>query len=100
MHHCLPCTQKRSNDLFTPNTVTRVGATTPVECLNKYGQMNDGAFWVPLSSDEGVTVTQGVGILQACVDLCSAQQECQLVTYDYTAQTCTVRVWLTPIYEG
>lgn len=92
--------QGRANDIFSPATISRIGATNPVECLSEYGQMNDGSFYIPLNSDEGVTVTSGINSFQACVDLCSAQANCQLVTYDYQAKTCSVRVWIPPVYEG
>lgn len=87
------------NDIFTPGTVSRLGAITPVECLSEYSQVRDGEFWLPLSSTEGVTVTPGVTSFAACVDLCTAVN-CQLLTYDYTAKECHVRVSEAPVYEG
>lgn len=91
--------QDRGNDIFSPNTIARIGATTPVECLSEYAQMTDGRFWVPLSSNEGVTVTPNVENFQACLDMCKTAS-CQMVTYDYQAKTCSVRVSEAPVYEG
>jgi hypothetical protein len=88
-----------ANDIFSPRTVSRLGAITPVECLSEYSQVRDGEFWLPLSSTEGVTVTPGVTSFAACVDLCTAAN-CQLLTYDYTAKECHVRVSEAPVYEG
>lgn len=88
-----------ANDIFTPKTVSRIGSTTPVECLSEYSQISDGEFYLLLSSNEGVTVTPGVTNFAACVDLCSAAS-CQLVTYDYVAKECHVRTSQAPVYEG
>lgn len=87
------------NDIFTPRTVSRLGAITPVECLSEYSQVRDGEFWLPLSSTVGVTVTPGITSFAACVNLCT-DANCQLLTYDYTAKECHVRVSAAPVYEG
>jgi hypothetical protein len=68
------------NDMFSPRTVARLGAITPIECLSEYSQLRDGEFWLPLSSNEGVTVVPGVFSFAACVDRCT-DASCQLVTF-------------------
>jgi hypothetical protein len=79
------------NDLFTSQTVSRAAANSHVDCLSEYGQLKDGAWFLPLSSTEGTNVTTGVPTFADCVAVCSADKECQLLTYDYRARTCLVR---------
>jgi len=85
--------------VFTPRTVARVGAASPLECLSEYSQIVDGSYFLPVSSPEGVTETPGVKSFSACVGFCS-DANCQLVTYDYRQQKCYVRVSQAPVYEG
>lgn len=87
------------NDVYSPRTVARAGAASQVECLSEFSQIVDGNYFLPLSSQEGVTAIPGVANFTACVDLCSLY-ECQLLTYDYLTLTCAVRVSLAPVYEG
>lgn len=87
------------NDYIAPRTVSRDGAALSIECLSEYSQLSDGSFYLPLSSDAGVAVTDGVLNFTACVELCS-EAECQLVTYDYRLRKCSVRVSQAPVYEG
>jgi hypothetical protein len=79
------------NDLFMPQTVSRSAASGPVDCLSEYSQLKDGAWFLPLSRTEGTNVTAGVPTFADCVAVCSSDKECQLLTYDYRAQTCLVR---------
>jgi len=85
--------------VFTPRTVARIGAASPLECLSEYSQIVDMSYFLPVSSPEGVTETRAVKSFSACVDLCSTAK-CQLVTYDYREQICYVRVSQAPVYEG
>lgn len=85
--------------MFTPKTVARIGASTPMECLAEYSQMIDGTYYLELSSDEGVTKTEQVPDFASCVALCDAAK-CQLVSYDYINRACYVRVSQAPVYEG
>jgi hypothetical protein len=85
--------------MYTSRTVSRAGAAAATECLSEYSQMTDGAFYIPLSSDVGVTVTPSVTTFAECVNMCD-QADCQLVTYDYKLQECSVRVSVAPVYEG
>jgi hypothetical protein len=87
------------NEVFSPQAVARMGATSPVECLSEYSQIVDGNYFLPLSSNEGVTEVPNVANFSACVDLCSSY-DCQLVTYDYQTKNCSVRVSQAPVYEG
>lgn len=87
------------NDLFVPRTISRIGASSSVDCLSEYTQLVDGAWYLPLSSSFGVSTTPNVASFSACVDLCSTSG-CQLVTYDYREQTCTQRMSIAPEYEG
>lgn len=92
------------NDLFTPRTVSRIGAASSLECLSEYSQINDGSYYLPISATEdpsGNTVfkVEKVPNFAACTAECDARQ-CQLVTYDYITQNCFVRVSLAPKYEG
>lgn len=61
--------------------------------------MVDSAYYLPVSSDEGVTNHTNIPSFPACVDLCTAAQ-CQLVTYDYQRRECFVRVSQAPVYAG
>jgi hypothetical protein len=68
-------------------------------CLSEYSQINDGTYYLPLSSDEGVTVVDNVPTFTACTEECDKAQ-CQLITYDYNTKKCYVRVSIAPILEG
>jgi hypothetical protein len=57
-------------DTFTPKTVSRIGAATPIECLSEYLQVADGAYYLPLSSNEGVTALSGVASFADCITEC------------------------------
>lgn len=86
------------NDVYTPRSVSRLGAATSVECLAEYVQLGDSAWYLPLSSSEGVTESPAQSFA-ACVDLCTTAR-CMLATYDYVTKTCSVRVAQDNIYEG
>jgi hypothetical protein len=86
-------------DFFVPQTIARPGATSPVDCLAEYSQLQDGSWWLPLADSTGVNVSTGVTTFASCVERCD-QARCQLVTYDYVAQECSVRVAQDPVYEG
>lgn len=96
-----PSTHNRNMavDFFTPRTLARPGAASPLDCLSEYSQLQDGSWWLPLSSSVGVNVTSGVADFAGCVNLCD-QAQCQLVTYDYVTQECSTRVALDPVLEG
>lgn len=68
-------------------------------CLSEYSQINDGTYYLPLSSDEGVTVVENVANFTACTQECDKAQ-CQLITYDYVTKQCYVRVSIAPIMTG
>jgi hypothetical protein len=92
------------NDLFTPKTVSRIGAASPIECLSEYSQINDGSYYLPISATEdpsGNTVFKvpNTPNFAACIAECDSRQ-CQLVTYDYVAKDCYVHIFLAPKYEG
>lgn len=91
--------RNQANDYYSARTVSRPGSAEAAECLSEYSQMTDGSFWLPLSSDVGVTVTPGVTSFADCVRLCD-RADCQLLTYDYVRQECHVRVSIQPVYEG
>lgn len=80
-------------------TVARPGAASSLDCLSEYSQLQDGSWWLPIADSTGVNVTAGVLTFASCVELCD-QARCQLVTYDYVAKECSVRVVLDPVYEG
>lgn len=79
------------NDLFIPQTISRPGASSPIDCLSQFSQLVDGAFYLPLSSSDGTTLVRDVPTFAECVALCNTTN-CQYVTYAYVAKTCTVRV--------
>lgn len=93
------CNRNLENDAYAPGVVSRRGAVSPIDCLSEYAQMVDSAYYLQVSSDEGVTNHTNVPNFAACVDLCTAAQ-CQLVTYDYISRECFVRVSQAPVYEG
>lgn len=93
------------NQLFTPRTVSRIGAASPIECLSEYSQINDGSYYLPISATEdpsGNTVFKStVASFEACIAECDKPTvQCQLLTYDYNNGDCFVRVPLAPKYEG
>jgi hypothetical protein len=108
---CIPCGTdgktygfsfdwQKSNDVFAPTTISRTGASSPIDCVSEYAQIVDMSWFLPLLSNVATTVTAGVQSFQACVDVCSAAPTCQFVTYDYVAKTCTVRNGAEVIYVG
>lgn len=82
-----------------PRTIARLGALSPLDCLSEYAQLQDGAWYIPISGTAGVNVTKGVPRFADCVGLCDTAR-CQLLTYDYVAQECSFRISLDPVYEG
>lgn len=86
-------------DLFTPRVVSRPAASSPVDCLSEFGQLKDGAWFLPLSSQVGTIVTDGITTFGDCVALCNTTS-CQMATYDYKAQTCTTRLTQPAEMEG
>jgi hypothetical protein len=107
---CQPCSSQgktigfsfnwnSANDLYSARTISRVMASSSIDCLSEYAQTVDGAWYLPLTSSYGTNTSNGVPSFSACVDICSSI-DCQLVTYDYVARTCTTRVSIAPTYEG
>lgn len=99
---CVPCSSQRvtygysfdwqkANDVFVPRIVSKTGATSSAGCLSEFGQLTDGAFYLPLQSDVATVVTSGITAFADCVALCLPDSCCQFVTYGYVAKTCTVR---------
>jgi hypothetical protein len=82
---------QKSNDVFVPRIVSKTGATSSADCLSEFGQLIDGAFYLPLASDAATVVTPGIMAFADCVALCLPDSRCQLVTYNYVEKTCTVR---------
>lgn len=89
-----------SNDVFAPRTISRQRDSTSLDCVSEFGQLTDASWFLPLQSDAGTTVAQNVAGFADCVALCQAGSDCQLVTYDYMAKTCTVRNGTTPEFTG
>lgn len=58
-------------DVFTPRVVSRPSATSRVDCLSEFGQLKDSSWFLPLSSDVGMTTTDGVATFSDCVALCN-----------------------------
>lgn len=98
---CLPCSNKgvtygfsfdwdKNNDVFVPRILSKQGASSPGDCLTEFGQLIDGAWYLPLRSDVATFISD-VQSFEACVALCQPNSQCQFVTYDYVAKTCTVR---------
>lgn len=108
---CIPCQTagktygfsfdwNMNNDVFTPRTISRTGASVSVDCLAEYGQLLDGSWFIPLSPGPQVTITNDIKTFAECVALCPMDSTCQFVTYDYAAKTCSVRNTAEIIYEG
>jgi len=81
-------------------TVSRQGASSAIDCVSEFNQYQDGAWFLPVQSDVATNITSGVLKFADCVALCPAASDCQFVTYDYVAKTCTVRSGASVVYEG
>jgi hypothetical protein len=92
------------NRIWAAPAVSRAGASVAGDCLSKYSQTVDGAWYLPLkpaytstgpkvgtidpvtglvaTDDSGQKVNEVVTVAdwQACVDRCSADNTCVLVT--------------------
>lgn len=88
------------NDVFIPQTIARLGASSALDCVSEFCQYEDGAWFLPLQSDIATNVTSNVATFADCVAMCTAGSTCQFVTYDYRARTCTVRNGADVVYEG
>lgn len=86
-------------DVFTPRVVSRPSASSRIDCLSEFGQLKDGSWFLPLSSDVGTTITDGITTFSACVALCNTTS-CQLATYDYRAGCCMTRLAQPAVMEG
>jgi hypothetical protein len=84
------------SDTFVPLTVSPSGASSPLHCFSEYAQINDGAWHLPIPNDAGASTANNVTTFAACVDMCTASS-CQMVTYDYREQACTIRMPVTPV---
>lgn len=80
-----------SNDLFAPQAVSRVGASSSVACLTQFAQFADGAWWLPTSGNTNMDVATSVATFADCAATCTSLIACQYVTYDYNTQTCYTR---------
>jgi hypothetical protein len=76
-----------SNDVFVPRILARPEASSPVDCLSEYAQIRDGSWRLPLSTTEATNVTEGVATFQECVDLCSTNDDCLLLTFGAARST-------------
>ena len=92
--------RRQSNDVFSPRTISRERASNSLDCVSEFMQLGDGAWWLPIQADNSTAVTPNVLTFAECVAQCPAGSDCQLVTYDYIKQTCTVRAGATVVYEG
>lgn len=92
---CLMHCRGYVTDLFVAQTVARLGASSSMDCLSEYAQL-DGSFFLPTGNASGTATAAGVASFAACVDICSGTFGCQLASYDYQTQTCTTRVPVAP----
>jgi hypothetical protein len=109
---CIPCAQSgktygfsfhynTGNDVYVPRTIARTGASLALDCLSEYSQLVDGSWFIPVDPDApSTTVTRDVNTFAECVALCPAGSNCQFVTYDYVAKTCSARNAAEVIYDG
>jgi hypothetical protein len=84
--------------MFNITAVSRTGATSKGDCLASFVQIQDVAWYLPVSSSDGVT-TSPAGSFVECVDRCTAP-DCQFVTFDYATNVCSVRVAVAPTSVG
>lgn len=89
-----------TNDVFVPRTISRTGASSAIDCVSEYGQLQDGSWYLPLSDNTGTNTINGVGSFAECVGRCDVEPRCQFVTYDYQDRTCTLRNGAEVVYEG
>jgi hypothetical protein len=84
--------QDGSNDVFEVSAVAKPGASSTTDCLASFAQIQDGAWWLPLSDSVTAVITNAATNFADCVSRCTAGIDCQLVTFDYTTNLCSVRV--------
>lgn len=66
----------------------------------QFAQLIDASWFLPLQSAVSTVVVKDVGSFADCVALCKDGSDCQFVTYDYVAKTCTVRNNAAVVYMG
>jgi len=66
-------------------------------CAASIPQAQDQAWFLPYSGTD-MAATTGVATFADCAALCKA--DCQLFTYDYRTQTCSVKQFVAPTLMG
>lgn len=94
------CRQDGSNDVFEISAVAKSGASSTTDCLASFAQIQDGAWWLPLSDSVTAVTTSAATNFAECVSRCTAAIDCQLVTFDYATKLCSVRVSEVPRLVG
>jgi len=91
-----------TNDVVPVPPISKDNASSSVDCLSKYAQIYDGAWYIP-STPNATNTTTNIANFQACLDQCDLQPStdpCQYVTYNYETTTCVVRYSVNQIYVG
>jgi hypothetical protein len=79
------------NTDFKPFPTSRIGATSPSDCLAEYAQAVEGFFRLRYNmSHPDFKIVPGRESLGACTDYCSLQDSCAAVTFNYQAVQCSV----------
>lgn len=98
---CVPSPHRQdSNDVFEISAVAKPGASATTDCLASFAQVQDGAWWLPLTDNVTAVTTSSAADLADCASRCSAASNCMFVTYDYGTSLCSVRVSETPRFVG
>jgi hypothetical protein len=80
-----------SNTDFKPFPTSRIGATSPSDCLAEYAQVVEGFFKLSYNmSHPDFKLILGRESLGACMDYCCLQDRCAAFTFDYEAVQCYV----------
>lgn len=91
------------NDLFQARAVSKPLASSALDCVAEYSQIQDGAWYIDMpATDPYSVVFSSVNTFADCVAKCQndTTNPCEFATYDYVAQTCTVREGRSAVYVG
>lgn len=91
------------DDLFQAPAIAKPSANSSTDCVAQFGQLQDGAWYLPLQSEKNVTKTTESNFA-ACAARCTENSPtgspCQFATYDYVSSECSIRGSEYPTYIG
>lgn len=78
------------NQVYKPDIVARLGASSSADCLSEFGQIQDDAWFLggSVALTEATAAAGSNMTFDACVQDCKADDSCQYITYRYRTSRC------------